>query len=241
MNGFAIRTTKEILRDPLSFLFCIGFPVILLILLAAINNNIPNDLFELEKLTPGIAVFGLSFMSLFSAQLIAKDRSSSLLDRLFTTPMTAFDYIIGYTLPLLPIALAQSIICYTVAVLLGMKVTTTIFTALLMTIPSAIIFIGIGLLCGSVFSEKTVAGICGALLTNLTAWLSGTWFDLELVGGAFKATAYFLPFVHAVDIGKAALVGTYTAFFPDLWWILGYGIGFVTIAVLVFKRKMQLN
>lgn len=86
-----------------------------------------------------------------------------------------------------------------------------------------------------------MAGICGALLTNLTAWLSGTWFDLELVGGAFKATAYFLPFVHAVDIGKAALVGTYTAFFPDLWWILGYGIGFVTIAVLVFKRKMQLN
>ena len=120
MFVFANRTPKEIIRDPLSLAFGIGFPIILLLLLSAINRNIPVDLFNIELLTPGIAVFGLSFMSLFSAQLISKDRSSSLLSRLFTTPMTAKDYILGYTLPLVPMAFIQGIVCYIVALFLGL-------------------------------------------------------------------------------------------------------------------------
>ncbi len=241
LNSFTVRTAKEILRDPLSLLFGIGFPVILLILLTAIGKNVPNPLFELEKLTPGIAVFGLSFMSLFSAQLIAKDRSSSLLARLFTTPMTSVRFITGYTLPLLPMALMQSIVCYITAVLLGMKITISILPALLLTIPAAIIFIGIGLLCGSLFSEKTVTGICGALLTNLSAWLSGTWFDLDLVGGIFKNIARVLPFASSVDIGKAALSGTYSAIFPPIWLVLGYGTAIALLAIIIFKGKMKLH
>lgn len=241
MQVFASRTTKEIVRDPLSLLFGIAFPVILILLLTAINRNIPTDLFNIEQLTPGIAIFGLSFMTLFSAQIISKDRSSSFLARLFTTPMSSSDFIIGYTLPLIPMAIVHCLICYLVAFLLGMNVTTSVLVGIALVIPTSIVFIGIGLLCGSVLSEKAVGGICGALLTNLTAWLSGVWFSLDLVGGWFSKIAYLLPFAHAVDMGRAAISGEYSAIFPHLWWVLGYAIFFVIIAVIVFKRKMIRN
>mgnify|MGYP003444709532 FL=1 len=241
MFVFASRTTKEIIRDPLSLAFGIGFPVVLLLLLSAINRNIPVDLFNIEMLTPGIAVFGLSFMSLFSAQIISKDRSSSLLSRLFTTPMTAKDYILGYTLPLVPMAFIQGIVCYAVAMFLGLEFSFSIIVSLLMLIPTSLIFIGIGLFCGTIFSEKAATAICGALLTNLTAWLSGTWFDLDLVGGLFKTIAYYLPFVHAVDIGKAAAIGQYSDMLPHIWWVLGYGVVIFAIAVVVFKQRMKLD
>ncbi|MFC6334617.1 ABC transporter permease [Paenibacillus septentrionalis] len=236
---FSSRTAKEIVRDPLAIVFGVGFPVVLLLLLSAINRNVPNDLFNIELLTPGIAIFGLSFMSLFSAQLIAKDRMSSFLTRLFTTPMKASDYILGYALPLLPIALAQGIVCYAVALLLGMKLTVAIVVALLMLIPASLIFIGVGLLCGTLLSEKAASAVCGALLTNLSAWLSGIWFDLKLVGGAFETIAYSLPFVHAVDMGKAAAAGEYSEMFPHIWWVLGYGVVIVIIAVSLFRKKMK--
>ena len=103
LRAFAVRTAKEILRDLLNLAFGLGFPLVLLLLLSAIQANIPVNLFEIQRLTPGLTVFGLAFMTLFSATLVAKDRDSALLPRLYTTPMTAADFILGYLLPLLPI------------------------------------------------------------------------------------------------------------------------------------------
>lgn len=239
MLTFSERTVKEILRDPLNLGFGLGFPLVLLFMLSAIQANIPVSLFEIGSLTPGIAVFGLSFMTLFSATLIAKDRSGSLLQRLYTTPMRAHDYILGYTLPMLPIALAQSAVCYGAAMALGLDLSIHLLWAWLLILPMALFFIALGLLCGSLFSDKQVGGICGALLTNLSAWLSGTWFDLALVGGVFQKLAYVLPFVHAVEMERAVLRGDYAGIFPHLWWVLGYALAAVAVAVLVFTRKMK--
>ena len=239
MLSYSLRTAKEILRDPLNLGFGLGFPLVLLFLLSAIQANIPVSLFALEMLTPGLTVFGLAFMTLFSAALIAKDRSSSLLQRLYTTPLRPADYILGYMLPVLPISAAQCLLCYLAAACLGLKLTINVLWALLLLIPAEIFFIALGLLCGSVFTDKQVGGICGALLTNLTAWLSGVWFDLDLVGGAFKAIAYALPFVHAVEMERAVLAGNYSNIWPHLLWVLGYGIAALVAAVLLFLRQMR--
>ena len=239
MLSFAMRNAKEILRDPLTVCFGLGFPLVLILLLSAIQANIPVELFAIQKLSPGITVFGLSFMSLFSATLIAKDRGSSLLQRLYTTPLTPLDFILGYTLPIIPFAVMQSVICYIVAVILGLDITVNILLAVLFIIPISILFIALGLLFGSILSDKQVGGICGALLTNLTAWLSGTWFDLELVGGTFKKIAYVLPFVHAVDMERAVLSGSFSDIFPHLWWVLGYAAVAMIGAVLLFLRQMK--
>lgn len=236
---FSNRNAKEILRDPLNLCFGLGFPIVLLLLLSAIQSNIPVELFKIETLTPGIAVFGLAFMTLFSATLISKDRGSSFLQRLYTTPLSAKDFILGYTLPILPVSIAQTIVCYIFAIILGLKVTTNILLSIIAIIPTALLFISCGLLCGSIFTDKQVGGICGALLTNLTAWLSGTWFDLELVGGTFKTVAYALPFVHAVEMERAVLNGSFSEILPHIFWVLGYTAVIMSAAIFAFLRQMK--
>ena len=239
LRAFAVRTAKEILRDPLNLAFGLGFPLVLLVLLSAIQANIPVNLFEIQRLTPGLTVFGLAFLALFSATLVAKDRDSALLMRLYTTPMTAADFILGYLLPLLPMAAVQMAVCYLAAVPLGLPLSGRTAAALGLTMAAAVFFIALGLLCGSVLTVKQVGGICGALLTNVTAWLSGIWFDLDLVGGAFRRVAEALPFVHAVRVAQAAIAGDFGAIGPDLGWVLGYAAVTLGVAVWAFLRQMK--
>ena len=236
---FAVRITKEIIRDPLNLIFGLGFPVVLILMLSAIQANIPVDMFEIQRLTPGMTVFGLSFLTLFSSTIISKDRNTSLLQRLYTTPLTPLDFILGYTLPIIPIAVAQSIVCYVFALILGLDFSVNILYAILSVAPLSVLFIAFGLLFGSILNEKQVGGICGALMTNLSAWLSGIWFDLDLVGGAFKKIAYALPFVHAVEMERAILSGNFSDIFPHILWVLGYSIVLLVAAVFFFLRQMK--
>lgn len=239
MLTFANRTFKEIIRDPLTVAF--GIIIAVLLLLTAIQANVPVALFELDKLTPGICVFGLSFVSLFSAMLISKDRETSLQRRLFTTPLTAADFLLGYSLPMLPISFLQSVICYIAALILGLKPTVGILWALLFLLPAALLYIAIGLLCGSLLTDKQVGGICGALLTNLTAWLSGVWFDVSLMGKVFKKIADALPFIHAVELERAALAGDISAAVHELPIVLGYAVILSAVGIAVFTKKMKEN
>lgn len=239
MMTFAKRCAKEILRDPINLGFGLGFPLVLLALLTAINNNIPVNLFDIDTITPGITVFGLSFMTLFSATLISKDRESALLQRLYTTPLNGADFILGYMLPLLPIAIGQALICYLFAIPLGLTISINIVYAIIGIIPMAIFNIALGLLCGSILGAKQVGGICGALLTNLSAWLSGIWFDLELVGGAFEKIANALPFLHAVELEKALFSGNFKLVTMHILPVLLYGVLITVIAVFCFLGQMK--
>ena len=236
--AFAKRCAKEILRDPINLGFGLGFPLILLVLLSRLQKNIPVSLFAIDSLTPGITVFGLSFMTLFSATLVAKDREGAFLQRLYTTPLTGFDFIMGYMLPLLPISLGQTVACYLAAIPLGLTVSGNILGAILGILPMAVFNIALGLLCGSVLGVKQVGGLCGALLTNLSAWLSGVWFDLSLVGGFFEKIANVLPFVHAVQMEKALLARDPVAA-EHLLPILFYGALVTVAAVFFFLRQMK--
>lgn len=239
MLTFAKRNFMEIIRDPLNLCFLFGFPAVLLLLLSAIQANIPVSLFEIQHLAPGVMVFGLAFMTLFSATLISKDRQSSFMQRLYTTPMKPADFILGYTLPLIPIAMAEGVVSYIIAIILGLKISLNILLSIIFIIPVALLYIGIGLLCGSVLNDKQVGGICGALLTNLSAWLSGIWFDLDLVGGVFKKIAYALPFVHAVEMERAVIAGNLGDILPHLLWVMGYAIVILVVAVMLFLKQMK--
>ena len=236
---FAKRCTKEILRDPINLAFGLGFPLVLLLLLSSLQKNIPTDLFDIDTLTPGITVFGLSFMTLFSATLIAKDRESAFLQRLYASPLTGFDFILGYMLPLLPLAISQTVICYLFAIPLGLTVSINIFYAIIGIIPMAVLNIALGLLCGSILGVKQVGGICGALLTNLSAWLSGVWFDLKLVGGFFEKIANVLPFVHAAEMEKALFSGNFELALTHITPIILYSVFITAIAVLSFLTQMK--
>jgi ABC-2 type transport system permease protein len=236
---FAKRCAREILRDPINLVFGLGFPLVLLLLLSAIQANVPVPLFEIDTLTPGITVFGLSFMTLFSATLIARDRETALLQRLYTTPLTGLDFILGYMLPLLPIALGQTVICYLAAIPLGLTVSVHVIYAVIGIIPMAVFNIALGLLFGSILGVKQVGGICGALLTNLSAWLSGVWFDLKLVGGFFEKIANALPFLHAAEMEKALFSGNFVLAASHLLPVILYSVLATTIAAGCFLGQMK--
>ena len=236
---FAGRCAKEVLRDPLNLMFGLGFPVVLLLLLSAIQANVPVALVEIRHLTPGVTVFGLSFVTLFSATLIAKDRESAFVQRLYTTPLTPMGFILGYLLPLIPLAVGQTLVCYITALFLGLPLSADVLFAVIAILPVTVLYIALGLLCGSVFTVKQVGGVCGALLTNVSAWLSGIWFDLELMGESFKKIANLFPFVHAVEWDRAVLVGNFTEALPHLYPVLGYALAITFGAVWVFLHQMN--
>lgn len=239
MRAFAKRNLKEILRDPLNLGFGLGFPLILLLLLSMLQRNIPVSMFEIDTLTPGITVFGLSFITLFSATLVAKDRESAFLQRLYTTPLGSYEFIIGYMLPFLLIALGQTVICYLFAIPLGLTASVNIIYAVIGIIPMAVFDIALGLLCGSVLGVKQVGGICGALLTNLSAWLSGVWFDLKLAGDFFEKLADLLPFFHAAETAKALFDGNFGLAAPHILSVSLYSVSAAVIAVVLFLGQMR--
>ncbi len=239
MKAFALRNLKELLRDRLNIAFGLGFPLVILGLLTLLQSNIPVDLFRLTELTPGVCVFGLSFTALFSGTLIARDRSHSFLPRLYCSPLRPSDYILGYTLPLLPLALGQILCCFAFALVLGLEFTPRILLVLAVCLPAAVLYISFGLLFGSLLTDKQVGGICGALLTNLSAWLSGVWFDLELLGGPMQKICSVLPFYPAVEAGRAALAGRYAEILPHLAVVSLWAAALLVLAVLAFRRQMK--
>jgi ABC-2 type transport system permease protein len=201
--------------------------------------NIPVPLFEIRHLAPGISVFGLSFLTLFSASLIARDRENAFLQRLYTTPMGASDFILGYMLPIVPIALAQGAVCYLIAFFLGLPMGVNVLYGALMLLPISVFYVSLGLLFGSILNVKQVGGICGALLTNLSAWLSGVWFDLELLGKPLGKFARFLPFVHAVELERAVIRGDHVQALSHLCPVLLYALLTTTVAILLLLRQMR--
>ena len=240
---FTKRCLREIVRDPITLFFGAAFPVIILLLLSVMNLNIPAEaqmtMFAIENLLPGVIVFGFSFLALFGGLLLAGDRETAFLTRLFTSPLRARDFIAGYALPLFPLGLAQAVICILIALIFKLSPTVHILTMLVSLLPTMLLFIGIGLLVGSVLNFRQVGSICGALLTNLSAWLSGTWFSLDLLGEGFKAFAYYLPFANAVDAARAALAGDLTGALARVWIVCIYALIACVGAVLVFRKKMK--
>lgn len=243
--AFSLRNTKETLRDLLTLFFGVGLPLVLIALLSAINSSLGDEaqyavpLFQIDKLAPAISVFSLSFVALFGAMLISKDRSTSFMSRLLTSPLKPWEFIVGYALPLIPISVLQSLICYVAGFLFGLEINANVLLGTVVNIPIAVVFISLGLLFGTLLNEKAVGGVCGTLLTNLSAWFSNIWFDTELVGGWFKSLADILPFSHGVNAARFAVEGSYSQILPELYWVFGYGIVITAAAVIVFNIKMK--
>ncbi len=240
---FAKRNIKEILRDPINLFFSIGFPLVLLVLLSIINSSIPpeakNTMFQIKNLAPGLAMFGSVFMALFAGMLLSKDRTSSFLMRLFTSPMTAADFILGYTLPMVVMTIIQAAITLLAGGAFGLDININIIFAIIMTALTSLFFVGTGLFFGSLLNDKAVGGVCGALLTNIAGWLSGVFIPIDLIGGAFKAITHILPFYNSAEAIRISLSGNFSYILPHLIVVTVYTIVIFTLAVIAFNHKMN--
>ena len=234
--NFAKRNFKEIVRDPLSLIFAIILPLFLLFIFQQIN--IPSESYNIENFTPGIVIFGFSFITLFTATLVAKDRSTSLLIRLGISPMKSVDYILGYMLSILPMILIQNVLFFALALILKLSFTPYILLAILISVFISIIFISLGLIIGSLVSEKASSGI-SSIVVQLVAFTSGMYFPLELLGNGFATVCKVLPFESCVTILKAFVNANFTLIEPrNIIVLIVYTILILIASILIFKKKM---
>ena len=234
--NFAKRNFKEIIRDPLSIIFSVLLPLFLLFIFKQIN--IPNESYELHNFTPGIVVFGFSFITLFTAMLVSKDRASSLLIRLGISPMKSIEYILGYMLSIIPLIIIQNVLFFILAIVLGLSFSINIIWAMLISIVVAILFIAIGIIIGSLFSEKASSGI-SSIVVQLVCFTSGMYFPRELLGDAFSKICEYLPFESCVTIIKGIMNNNLESItIRNIIVFLVYTIIIVTISIIVFRKKM---
>ncbi len=236
MLNFAKRNFKELIRDPLSLVFELLLPIFLLFIFQQIK--VPSESFKLENFTPGIIIFGFSFITLFTATLVAKDRCSSLLIRLCASPMKPSDYILGYILSLIPIILFQEILFFLVAIILGLSISINILYTILISLIISILFITFGILIGSLVSEKASGGV-GSIIVQLVCFTSGMYFSKDLIGKVFAKICELLPFESALNIIKGTLnnqlevISTMNIIVFSVYTIL-----IIIVTIIIFKRRM---
>lgn len=244
---FSKRTAKEILRDPLTFIFCLGFPLVMLVIMTIVNESIPPQaamkIFEMEYLAPGIVVFGLTFIMQFTCLQVSKDRSTAFLSRLYASPMKPIDFIIGYTLPILVIAIMQCVVTFVaslvVAIVSGQSLNVlNLLLAVLVNIPAALLFLGLGMLFGTLLNDKAAPGICSILIT-VSCLLGGIWMDVDTLGGTIMEVSHILPFYQSVKAARMAVLGQYSEILKPLLITGGYAMVIYIFAVFTLKSKMK--
>lgn len=245
--AFSKRNFKEILRDPLSYIFCLGFPLVMLVIMTLVNESIPADtemvIFRIDNLSGGIAVFGLTFIMLFTCLSVAKDRAGAFLVRLYTTPMRSADFIAGYIAPIMVIALAQVLITFAasfaISFITGIKLSAAgLGASMLALIPAAVMMIGFGLLFGSLFGEKAAPGLC-SIVISLASFLGGVWFDPDGTGGILLKICKALPFYHSVHTARLAAALSFEDFWGHLAVTAVWAVVVTAAAIMVFKAKMK--
>lgn len=246
--AFSSRNIKELSRDPLGYIFCVGFPLIMLVLMTIIDRSIPKDgvsTFHIENLAPGVAVFGQMFVMLFTALSIATDRGGTFLMRLYATPMTAGDLTAGYVIPMLIVAFVQSIMTFAAAFIISVITGSTLSLAgmlvcMLTLIPSALMFIGFGLLFGVLFNEKSAPGI-SSIIISLGGFMGGIWFDPESTGGVMLKICKCLPFFYCTRSARSALALSFDSkgFIIPLIIVIASAAVLILLGSVAFSKKMR--
>ena len=244
---FAGRVGKEIRRDPLSYIFCLGFPIVMLAIMSILDSSIPPQanmtVFHIYNLAPGISYFGLTFLMLFTGIQVSRDRTTALLLRLYASPMRAVDYVIGYTIPAFLLGIGQMLICFAAAFVIGLCRDYTfsvpdIMFSCVMLLPSLMMFVGIGILFGSAVNEKAAPGLCSVII-SVAGMLGGIWMDIDGIGGTMKKIAECLPFYHGVSLARVPFAEHSGSIPVHLLWTIGFGLVFYVLAVVVFMSKMK--
>ena len=247
--AFSKRNLLEMARDPLSWIFCVAFPLVMLIIMTIVNEAIPKEsgmtIFRIDNLAGGIAVFGQMFVMLFTAIGLAKDRESSFLVRLYSSPMKSIDFLAGYLLPMIVTAVIQLavsfIAAFVIALITGYEINVLgLLFCLIMVIPSALMFSSIGLLFGTLFNEKAAPGIC-SIMISVGSMLGGIWFDIEGVGGIMQKIAKCLPFYYATKLARSSIDMDFgkDTFIMPLIVMVCCALAITALAGMVFGHRMR--
>ena len=253
MLTFLNRNFKEMVRDPIVYIFCLGFPLILLLLFQVIHHYVGDTVpvFASKSLLPGIMMFSFTFVMLQMTLQVSKDKTSSLLKRLYTSPMKSHEFIFGYAILGFLVGLVQAVCCLFFGWIIALITKDEYFgfgQAMLLIVsqlPILIVFVFLGILFGTLLNEKGAPGIC-SILISAAGVLGGCWMPLDTMGG-FQDFCNFLPFHPSVVLGRIT-TGAVTSF-GEVYSksdISGIGIASlclfliasVCLSIFAFKKQM---
>ena len=187
---------------------------------------------------PGIAVYGLMILVSTAAGIIAGDREKGFLARMFTTPARPWDFILGYSLPFIPVLIVSTLIYLGVGMALGLTVVGNLGHAFLIFFLIGLCAIGIGMIVGSLVKSESQAGVSWLFIVPMSM-ISGSWFSTEGMPSAVKSVAGALPFIHAIDAARAVLNGSsFSAIILDLYWLIGWAVVLFAAGIVLFRRTM---
>lgn len=235
-QALAKRNFIEVWRDPLSLSLNVALPVGMLLVLQLLGDV--DAFFSVTSVAPGAILFGFVMLMFSAALSLSKDRESALFSRLLTAPLDPNEFVSGYSLPYLPVAIIQAVALFGVAWLLGLESNGSLWLVALILLVMAVMYIGWGMILGVTFSTKTVTFPYMAIL--LLTIFGGAWMDIEAIGGGFKTVGDWFPFAHALDAMRDVLIDGvgFSSIATDLYWVVGYTVVTAVLAVLVFRRRM---
>ena len=247
------RNFKEMIRDPLSYVFCLGFPIIMIILFQVINRftNGNTPIFNNASLIPGIMVFSFTFVMLTMTLLVSKDKQTALIKRLYISPVKPFEFILSYAFCGFVIGIIQAILCVFTGFILSLIMQSSYFSfgasilLILSQLPILLICIFLGILFGSLLNDKSAPAVT-SIFISASGILGGAWMPLDTMGG-FETFCRFLPFYPSVYIGRTitGALHTYPStpyVFDNVAYLGLIPIGIflilgITFSVLVFKKQ----
>jgi ABC-2 type transport system permease protein len=187
---------------------------------------------------PGIAVYGLMILISTAAGIIAGDREKGFLSRMFTTPARPWDFILGYSLPFIPVLIISTVLYFGVGMALGLTVVGNLGHAFLIFFLIGLCSIGTGMIVGSLVKSESQAGVSWLFIVPM-AMISGAWFTVERMPSALKSVAGVLPFIHAIDGSRAVLNGSsFSAITLDIYWLIGWAVVLFATGIMLFRRTM---
>jgi ABC-2 type transport system permease protein len=187
---------------------------------------------------PGIAVYGLMILIATAAEIIAADREKGFLSRMFTTPAKPWDFVLGYSLPFIPVLIVSTLIYLGVGMGLGLTIVGNLGYAFLIFFLIGLCAIGIGMIVGSLIKSESQAGISWLFIVPM-AMISGAWFTVDRMPSVLRSIAGVLPFVHAIDASRAVVNGSsFSAIVLDLYWLIGWAVVLFATGIALFRRTM---
>lgn len=237
------RNLKEIIRDPLSLIFIIGLPLLMEVLFYLLFSDLTSQ-FEMKYLAPGIVVFSQAFLTLFIGLLISLDKSSSFLTRLYVSKAKSYEFILSYAFSLIPLVLIQSILFFVIGIMCDISILKIeLIYCILLSIVTSLLFLGFGILFGSLCNERSVGGIA-SIIISAQSILSGMWFPIEGLNEGFIKVMNYLPFKNASILIQNTLNGfndLYNDFIYPLVIVLLYSVVIFILSIVVFKNKMKVK
>ncbi len=233
------RNLKEMIRDPISLIFCLGLPSVMLVFMQLVFGNIDASnavMFKINNFAPAIATFGFTFTMLYVALTLSGDRGSSFMYRLLVSPVKSWQYLTGFLFAFLLVAFVQTVIFYLVSLIFGLTIGVGLLVSLVYLIPSALFYCACAMLIGTICQNEKQAGPVCSIVITASGLLGGIWMPLEVMGGGLLKVCEYLPFYNGVKMAQNAVVGNYDAWLSALI-VVGYALITALVALIIFRKK----